>query len=277
MAGQNTFQRSTLTANNGTYYVDTTYTKQDQTDDGFSKVNVFQGGKDVYVYFIFAKGTTKQDYQIYTGDSTVKPFLIRTDISVAPYKVRKKDASNNVFAFPWTWDYNAKPGVLTVHVNMASFAAELATKPVTAFNSLCQPQTFCKPSGTKNACGCSLKSDDPLVMAHALGRSPKNDTELQTFKKEFLDECKQVCASPPDGAGWATKDLDCPVAGCIGFGVTLPGNFDPAKGKTEQPGLSCFPKTAAWKFGTGLTRASSTVAGTQCTYPAPGPVGKFCP
>ncbi len=274
MGGQNTFQRSSLTANNGTYYVDTTYTQQDQINDGFSKVNIFQGGKDVYVYFIFAKGApspTKQDYQIYTGDNTVKPFLTRTDISVAPYKVRKTDVNGGAFIFPWKWDYNAGPGVLTVHVDMTPFAAELSTKPLTAYNSLCQPQTFCATSGTKNACSCSLKSDDPLVMAHALGRSPKNDTELQTFKKEFLTECDNVCGT------WAVKDLDCPVGGCVGFGVTLPGNFDPAKGKNARPAQACFPKTAAWKFPGGFTRASSTVAGARCTYPSPGPAGKFCP
>src|SRR5262249_29911863 len=67
MAGQATWQRSTLTANNGAYYVDTTYSKTDQTGEGFANINAFEEKKEYYVFFVYAQGKTKQKYQIYVG------------------------------------------------------------------------------------------------------------------------------------------------------------------------------------------------------------------
>jgi hypothetical protein len=267
MAGQKTWQRSTLTANNGLYYVDTTYTEADQVADGFAasgplkRVNNFRSGQDYYVFFVYAQGTTKQKYQMYVGGSTAYkpntckpagapvPFAIRADIAVKPSKITKQNS------LPSGWDYcYDDKGVVTVTVDLTSFSAELSPKPSPNFNALCQPKTFCSPKGVTNDCACNLKASDPMVVANP----------------DLLNECKNACTN------WAAKDLDCPIGGCIGFGVTLPGGFDPAAGKAARPALACFPKTSAWKFGTGFVGVSSSVAGTQCTY-ASLPAGNFCP
>ena len=67
-----------------------------------------------------------------------------------------------------------------------------------------------------------------------------------------------------------------PIGGCLGFGVQLPASgFDPAQGKTARPASQCFPKTAAWLYGTGFTVVPQSVAGKQCTYAA-SPSAGFC-
>ena len=91
MGGQSTYQRSTLTANHGTYFLDTSVsydTQWQNKDQGRRKpspttipcdnanvkpsdpcsprsVNVFKGGKTYDMFFLFAKPETKQTYQIY--------------------------------------------------------------------------------------------------------------------------------------------------------------------------------------------------------------------
>src|SRR5262249_31381317 len=72
MSGQKTFQRSTLTANHGTYYIDTTVSASIQNSENFTKqsprsVNVFKKDQTYYVFFLYAKTATKQTYQIFVG------------------------------------------------------------------------------------------------------------------------------------------------------------------------------------------------------------------
>ena len=93
MGGQSTYQRSTLTANHGTYFLDTNVSfdtqwqnKENGTKEHFTdtipcddakvtpsapchqrSVNVFKGGQTYYMFFLFAKPETKQTYQIYVG------------------------------------------------------------------------------------------------------------------------------------------------------------------------------------------------------------------
>ncbi len=71
MAGQSTYQRSTLAANNGLYYVDTTQSAEAQVkmQGPRSLLNVFQAGKTYYSFLLYAKPSTRQSYQIYVGKS----------------------------------------------------------------------------------------------------------------------------------------------------------------------------------------------------------------
>ena len=95
MAGQNMYQRHTLTLNGGTYYLDTSVPLNTQQTEPFTKkpgaardVNVFEGGQTYYVFFLYTKPSTNQTYQIYVGDgfqrSTVKP--VRGNLKIAPIK-----------------------------------------------------------------------------------------------------------------------------------------------------------------------------------------------
>ncbi|HVN64693.1 MAG TPA: hypothetical protein VMT58_08640, partial [Candidatus Binataceae bacterium] len=110
--------------------------------------------------------------------------------------------------------------------------------------------------GAGDVCACSAKKDDYPLLA-----------DDPTFK----DECDAVCGT------YAVKDLDCPDAGCLGFGVTLPDGFDidSTPIPTPQPTPSCFPTSDAWTKP-GFVAATQAVAGKQCTYTPPLPAGKFC-
>ena len=61
MMGQNTFQRSGLTVNHGVYYVDTTVSKNTQTNAGAESVNTFVAG-GVYDLFFFTPSRTRSRY-----------------------------------------------------------------------------------------------------------------------------------------------------------------------------------------------------------------------
>ncbi|MFO1058442.1 MAG: hypothetical protein U1E53_15925 [Dongiaceae bacterium] len=283
MAGQSTWQRSTLSADHGVYFIDTTYTQAQQVADGFDpnkpgpvpekgKINVFKAGEDYYVFFIFAQDTTKQDYKTYVGGTDLKkgtatlqgcsgtpampaPYLVRANIATAPSKVTKP-----VGTFPGTWCYNetgTEPGVLTVHLDMTAYAAELSPLPNPTYNSQCQPKTFCTATGS--SCGCA--PGNPMYS------SAKKD-------------CDNICGK------WAVKDLDCPSAGCIGFGFTLPTPFNlpvssarpPAQCfLSSDPNWTLYPGNNGFKPMTAI--AGGKIPGTQCTY-APNAFtgnGKFCP
>ncbi len=72
LMGQSKFQRSSLTTNNNTYYIDTTPSKNAQLNPpginpGISHVNVFIKNQTYYVFLLFAKFTTKQTYDLYVG------------------------------------------------------------------------------------------------------------------------------------------------------------------------------------------------------------------
>src|SRR4029077_1047569 len=62
MAGVNGWQRSVMTAKNGSYYIDTTVSKETQLTStdliepaGARRINVFGKGQTYYVFFLFAK------------------------------------------------------------------------------------------------------------------------------------------------------------------------------------------------------------------------------
>ena len=87
MGGQSTYQRSSLTVNHGTYFLDTSVSKTRNAREAFTttticpvtsppkrtrpalprSVNVFLKGQTYYMFFLFAKPATKQTYQIYVG------------------------------------------------------------------------------------------------------------------------------------------------------------------------------------------------------------------
>src|SRR5215472_5951991 len=109
---------------------------------------------------------------------------------------------------------------------------------------LCQPSNFC--TGNTNSCSCALTPTDP------------------TYTPGIFAQCQAACST------WAVKDLDCPDAGCYGFGVTFPSTFNNTTHITP-PSPSCFPNTPAWNAGFGLPSANSG----GCQYPSL-PKSDFC-
>lgn len=266
MASQADCQRSSLTVNNGTYYIDTAVSLATQNMWDFTPpgVNVFTAGNTYYTFLLFAKPTTVQTYQLYVGTGfnpadTSQLWVTRVDKGPSPF-VFYKDTTDTMVPcsarkpgtnFGWCYNYDASGGFLSVTMDMgfSTFAKEYAE----ATEQQCQPESFCSWNSSSKSCGCSLKSND-------LG----------------YNECQYACSN------WATKAIDCPwdssdfptgpTGACYGFGFTLPGTFMAAD--QAPPGATCLTEDLTWNVP--LTAASSTVAGNCAYTQSMLPTGSFC-
>lgn len=151
MMGQATGQRSTMTVNHGSYYIDTTLSANDQP---VLNKNVFLAGQPYYIYLLYATPKTKQTYSMYIGnvstaeaEASVVPGMINVD--TAKY-VFTSDSSGN-----WIQkSYNPTSGVLTVVIDLSGQAQTFATdRP-----KFCQPRTYCSIHDD-GSCGCAAGSD----------------------------------------------------------------------------------------------------------------------
>ena len=283
MSGSPSSTRQTMTMNNGAYYLDTTVSGNTQKTElfTFSKApepnckvkaglnelrcvrtyNVFEENQAYYVFFVYARKTTVQTYQIYVGQN----FDTKRGFSPGRMSIRTSNLGFNA-EYPTrgiTADYSrvATDGILTVRINFAN-QTELEPTDKSNFENLCQPRTFCHLSTDKTTkktqCVSAVADNDPLLKAN-----PK-----------LKDDISAACAI------WAAKDLDCPKAGCFGFSFTLPKGFV-AKDQYQRPDPTPFPKNLATQFSTQFPApgpAPDDKPGGQCYYnPANAPVGKPCP
>jgi hypothetical protein len=207
MSGTALSTRETLTINNGTYYLDTTVPGAVQRAETFNTtgigtaVNVFQPGDTYYVFFVYAKSSTHQKYQIYLGKNATAADIRAIQMQLNSLTIQPKFGTSQ----PWlTIDTSAvsTTGIVTVTVDFTQLKD--GTLDTTNFpgNGLCQPRTFCQPSSGNPplTCGSALSDTDPLVLAN------------RHFKTQNDGVCKE----------WAVKDLDCPPQGCYGFSFTIP-------------------------------------------------------
>lgn len=271
MAGTSTWQRSAMTVNGGTFYIDTTVSLDSQRTSQFAglasdpnsvyvdcaikkehpcsplSVNAFQKNQKYYVFFVYAKGDTKQVYQMYVGTgfdpATVK--LARMNVNTAPFALVGTPTALPSGADGWTAEMVAGPDgqvdILQVTVNMKSFAGSL--DPHTVANGTCMPSSFCTASG--GSCGCALSDSDPRVL----------------MNPGLKASCQQVCSS------WAVQDLDCPHDGCLGFEVTLPDSFIAAN-QYKRPKPGTFPIVDSWtRTLQRTTTAPDGQQGGTCYYP----------
>lgn len=207
-------QRSSLTANNGLYYVDTTVGRDRQTAGGQTLVNVFQPGQTYNLFLLYAKPTTAQTYQLYVGkdatwDPSAQVSMVRVNIDTAQLGFTPQP-----WPAGWTRDYDAKTGILTVRMDMSGFAADFDAERA----AKCQPPSFCRWSGSQ--CVCALDPADP-----------------------FYDECM---ADDSAICSWAGRDNDCPAGGCLGVSVTLSASFATDPSPDPRPDPVPFPNTPAW-------------------------------
>ena len=184
MAGTAISQRSTLTINNGIYYLDTTASKKTQTTEVYANeratsLNVFTPGQTYHVFFVYAKQSTVQTYQIYVGTkfAPTKHFqLVNVNVNSSNFEFLANKA-----AIEWAkQSYDSQTGILTVKVNFKGLTT-LDPKPA---NGLCMPRTYCKDDG--GTCVSALDKND-RVWGDRLWRASD-----------------AVCRA------WAVKDLDCP-------------------------------------------------------------------
>jgi len=253
MAGMDLYQRSMMTLNGATYYINTTVSETEQRKTAKS-LNVFKGGDTFYTYFLFTKPSSKQTYQFYVGiDPSIDP--------ANPQIVNAERANINSFPITfstdqgvmwndensgWIRSYNPGTGILTVTVDMKIFESQYQAAEI----DFCQPSSFCTPQGNQCVCSSTLTGDDKAAC-----------------------EAGNICGK------WVGKDIDCPLEGCPGFSITLPNSFVPDdKGNIlistrdgHRPDPKCFPKEAPWDI---TLDSAGTIAGS-CEG-TPVDASKFC-
>jgi hypothetical protein len=197
--------------------------------------NVFLAGQPYYVYLLFATPQTKQTYSMYIGKVTTD----EANSSVVPGVVNVQDAK---YAFApkssGNWiskSYDTTTGVLTVTIDLSG-QTQVFTDDKPEF---CRPKTYCSIQGD-GSCGCAPES----------GCTDNS-----------------VCA-------WSNKEIDCPIAGCFGFSVTMPQTFVAAK----QPNLPPPPVHFVGDtlsdpyYANGAVQfynVAQSVSGAQCRYDMP--------
>ncbi len=219
MMGQASGQRSTMTLNHGSYYIDTTVPSSTQSVSG-PFVSLFKQGVNYDFFLVFARNATHQKYTIFIGTG------LSQEAGMAAFKPGRMLIPDNDFPFnpdeSGTWataTYDSGSGLLSIDINLAN-AADLNTKNLGDF---CQPKTYCAWDSTKNSCGCKA------------GTSCKDSN---------------VCA-------FATSDIDCPVDGCYGFQIAMPTNTSDAQKTPPLPQpFSAEPYFAGVTFKRGTTNTS---------------------
>jgi hypothetical protein len=260
--------------------MDTTVTKAKQLEVHAGNFTEFQGSTTVNprvynVFFLFAKPSTTQTYDIYVGpgfnadvtkpDSDLK--LVRADIATKKIVFTNED-------WPPEWGTPTyKNGVLSVTVNM-NFQEFIDAYNNERMDS-CQPKSFCTWTGNAEtgSCGCNANAVD------------YPDANL-------VNECKGTNDSniPPNApskplplCSWSTADVVCPQGGCYGFSFKLPAEF-PGPKPGLPPAGKCFPGPMATPtpspWNTPFVAASMTLSGglppAGCYY-SPTPNPDFCP
>lgn len=251
MAGVDTGQRQTMTMNNGKYYIDTTVSlPRQQTENYFDsgqprRFNVFAENQTYYVFFLYARKTTSQVYQIYVGENFDQPDQ-GGKFSVG--RMRIPDSNMTFVEDSSTPGITAsfEGGILTVNVDFKN-----ATELEPTAEELCHPRNFCKPTRDKKQCEIAVADDDPMFRAN--------------FR--LKGQIRVVCED------WGMKDLDCPQKGCLGFAITLPKGF--AAGQYKRPDPKPFPGMP--------TRFSASTIPTDATHkdlcyydPSKKPISEPC-
>jgi cell migration-inducing and hyaluronan-binding protein len=259
MMGQGTGQRSTLSLNHASYYIDTEQTCASQggnnlfptgcpkctepsgatcakTDGNPFSPSTFVGGHTYYLYLLYATATTKQHYDIYVGVGAKQADLKVTQWWINPNNYNEKFTPSGGSYVTADYSKLQTTGVLGIDMDLTGQGSIFSgTK-----KSFCTPATYCKASDDGQSCGC------------------KNSNNC----------------SPRDCA-WAINDVDCPVDAvrgdhpmhCYGFSFTMPANFTPTR---ILPPDNLFKKYSEVDyFNSGkvkYTNPTTQYAGDVCKY-----------
>lgn len=236
MMGQGNGQRSTMTVNHGSYYIDTTLSQTDQQSSGATTTNVFLPNRNYEVYFIFATPKTHQTYSFYIGKVSQDEAMA----SITPGTVNINSDNFPFTAIPsgnWITNkqYDPTTGVMTVTVDLSGQAKVFDDdRP-----KFCQPTTY-----------CSIQSDDSCGHKNADGTIDKS-----------------VCS-------WSNKEIDCPINGCFGFSIHTPSTFVAQKQPNLPPAPIHFvgdPGSDPYFAPNAVTfyNVAQSISGPECHYDMP--------
>ena len=230
MMGQNNFQRSALTLNHGTYYINTTVSKKSQTraTPPFESFNVFTGGRVYDLFFLFTKPDTQQTYQLFVGKNipeTGGKDFAKTNVVFGyegltlPFNFTPAP-TNDVKSGAWDSKYNPDKGILTLTTKLSQIASNYSlntmvpnqTPPISLGQRYCQPATMCSWSQSANRCQCN--QNGPYT-------SLCNQTNPigETICDWSVQPSPLKCTNPN---GCPAQILDCPAPGCPALQVTFP-------------------------------------------------------
>jgi hypothetical protein len=243
MMGAGIWQRSTMLANLGKYYIDTAVSKKVQFDktrnsDNVGNINVFEPNKSYNFFFLYSKPSTRVTFQMYVGKGLDKESFLGGNVGmVRAGTLANRPGEDNVVVlrgdklqftpvslWPTNWpkSYDPDKGILEVTVDMGfDKAGDEATKNLAndfgdkAKKETCKPKSFCR-------------WDDNVKKCCALANTERCDDS--------------ICY-------WSNRALDCPSGGCLGFKVTFPDTFiaDDMAGGKYRPDTEPYP--AIWNVG----------------------------
>src|SRR5262249_25796202 len=127
MMGQSDYQRSSLTVNHGSYYIDTTVSKQKQQAAGATAVNVFTKGETYYTFFLYANAQTQQTDKVYSGSDFKTDTLQYGHVNIKTGKLNGKDSFTADLAGKGVFTPSYDGSLLTVTTDMSKIADEFAT------------------------------------------------------------------------------------------------------------------------------------------------------
>jgi hypothetical protein len=227
MLGAGIYQRSTLIANKGKYYVDTTVSQATQSKTA-SLFNVFQPGGTYNFFFLYARPTSVVTYQLYVGTGLNSKTFLDNNVKMIRAGSQKDDGVvlvNPLEFTPVAWmnkwhkAYDSTSGILTVSLDFSAFQSDFEA----ANAETCGPASYCE---------------------WILGKC--------VDKKGSDSICK-----------WAVKAFECPSGGCPGFQVTLPSTFVADDDSLHhRPTPEVFTKDFA---NVHWLQASPDVAGKACS------------
>ena len=200
MMGQETGQRSSLTVNHGTYYVDTTVGRDEQLacTGGALRDQRLQGERDLLSLPHLREGHHRADLSV----------LRREKHDFEPDKVRMMQA--NIGPNP-------------VGVRKSQIAARRARPVVRQRQEHREgrggpPQVSDFPDVTATSRAPSRRSVSPRPTARGTAHADRNDCASGRQGERTDSGHGDVCR-------WAVAEQDCPDGGCIGIAFTLPAGF----------------------------------------------------
>jgi hypothetical protein len=245
MMGQNTFQRSALTTNHGSYYIDTTVSKTAQEKQGAVSFSAFASKKKYDIFFLYSKPDTQQTYKLYVG--VADPNYATTHVKFGYVNIDNqlytfKEEGSGSLPEKWIADY--KDGYLILTVDMSGTGTSGLAKDFARTESMCQPKTMCSWNSRLNQCACNPNSP-------------------------YYSLCQQRNANSDTVCSWSVKDLDCPAKGCPGLQITFPDNFTPDDATDHhRPAPTEFTAEPNYKenWDVPFNLESKDIANDQCYY-----------
>ena len=257
MMGQSIGQRNSLTVNNGTYYVDTTRSRETQEKavcppNNDCNISVFRKDQTYYLFLVFGKKSTKQTYQIYVGksatyDEKTAVWMTQADIRFDPIAFKDYTGATD-WPARWVRKYDADKGILTVTLDLSD-APGFTRKIAAAREANCRPFTYCawNPDGVPS------------------GAVPGEDTGYEK------GTCVEKGTTSDTVCRWGGKDMDCPEGGCFGIGFKMAPGFTTGGGPDPAAGSFCADRTDA-----GWSASLVPVADGTCPPEGEVPSDGFC-